>query len=254
MPPTPNSNFIRPVHIHLAENDGELATTLRDSFARHGCTLVWAADGPDGVERATRGHFEVLILERMLPGLDGLEVLRRIREAGVRTPVIYLTTMTGINERVEGLDAGADDYLSKPFAFPELLARVRVLVRRKIAPQAPATKIIAGDIELDLLKRTVRRAGRLIALMPQEFLLLEYLVRNANRVVTRAMLLQNVWDIHLDPQTSVVESNISRLRAKVNEGYAADPIQTIRNVGYKLHALPPIRLSQTGESRRKEMS
>jgi len=224
----------RPLPILLVEDDRELAATLTDSFGRHGCTMDWAADGHGGVERATRGQFEVLILDRMLPGLDGLEVLRRIRQAGVRTPVIYLTTMSGINDRVEGLEAGADDYLVKPFAFPELLARVRVLVRREAPPRAPAIQICAGDIQMDLLQRTVLRAGRPIALLPQEFLLLEYLARNADRVVTRTMLLQNVWNIHFDPQTSVVESHISRLRAKLNEGFDRDPIQTIRNVGYRL--------------------
>jgi two-component system OmpR family response regulator len=231
-----SSTLTRPIPILLVEDDRELAATLTDSFSRHGCTIAWAADGHGGVELATLGQFEVLILDRMLPGLDGLEVLRRIRRAGVRTPVIYLTTMSGINDRVEGLEAGADDYLVKPFAFPELLARVRVLVRREVPPQAPATLICAGDIQMDLLKRTVLRAGRPIALMPQEFLLLEYLARNADRVVTRTMLLQNVWNIHFDPQTSVVESHISRLRAKLNEGFDLDPIRTIRNVGYKLLA------------------
>jgi two-component system, OmpR family, response regulator len=229
-----SSKPTRPLPILLVEDDRELAATLTDSFGRHGCTMDWAADGHGGVELATRGQFEVLILDRMLPGLDGLEVLRRIRQAGVRTPVIYLTTMSGINDRVEGLEAGADDYLVKPFAFPELLARVRVLVRRDVPPRAPAIQICAGDIQMDLLQRTVLRAGRPIALMPQEFLLLEYLARNADRVVTRTMLLQNVWNIHFDPQTSVVESHISRLRAKLNEGFDRDPIQTIRNVGYRL--------------------
>jgi two-component system OmpR family response regulator len=227
---------MQPVHILLVEDDRELAATLTDSFRRQGCTLICADDGPSGVELATRCQFEVLILDRMLPGLDGLGVLRRIRQAGVRTPVLYLTTMSGINDRVEGLEAGADDYLVKPFAFPELLARVRVLVRRDTPAPEPATKLSAGDVELDLLKRTVRRAGRPMVLMPQEFQLLEYLARNVNRVLTRAMLLQNVWNINFDPQTSVVESNISRLRTKLNEGFDEDPIQTIRNVGYKLFA------------------
>jgi len=227
---------MQPVTILLVEDDLELAATLTESFRRHGCELHCAPDGLQGAELAIQSRFEVLILDRMLPGLDGLGVLRRIRQAGVRTPVIYLTTMSGISDRVEGLEAGADDYLIKPFAFPELLARVRVLVRRDTPAQRSLTHVVAGAIELDLLKRTVRRAGTPISLMPQEFQLLEYLVRNANRVVTRAMLLQNVWDIHFDPQTSVVESNISRLRAKLNEGFDEDPIQTVRHEGYKLLA------------------
>ena len=225
-----------PVPILLIEDDLELAESLTASFHKHGCLLHCAADGASGLELAKHGRFEVLILDRMLPGLDGLTLLRQIREAAVRTPVIFLTTMSGIDDRVEGLEAGADDYLVKPFAFPELLARVRVLVRREAPHAPPATRIRAGDLEMDLLKRTVVRAGRPILLMPQEFQLLEYLVRNANREVTRTMLLENVWHIHFDPQTSVVESNISRLRAKLNEGFASDPIQTVRNVGYKLVA------------------
>ena len=225
-----------PVPILLIEDDLELAESLTASFHQHGCLLHCAADGASGIELAKQGRFEVLILDRMLPGLDGLTLLRQIRKAGVRTPVIFLTTMSGIDERVEGLEAGADDYLVKPFAFPELLARVRVLIRREGPHATPAMRIRAGDLEMDLLKRTVLRAGRPVALMPQEFQLLEYLVRNANREVTRTMLLENVWHIHFDPQTSVVESNISRLRTKLNEGFASDPIQTVRNVGYKLVA------------------
>jgi two-component system OmpR family response regulator len=229
---------MQPVNILLVEDDRDLAATLTESFCRQGCAVTWAADGPKGAELAMQGAFEVLILDRMLPGLDGLGVLRRIRQADVRTPVIYLTTMSGINDRVEGLEAGADDYLVKPFAFPELLARVRVLVRREAPAQSALTKISTGELELDLLRRTVRRCGRPITLMPQEFELLEYLARHVNRVVTRAMLLQGVWNIHFDPQTSVIESNISRLRTKLNAGFEQDLIQTVRNVGYKLLAPP----------------
>ena len=232
----PPLHTMQPIRILLVEDDPELSATLAERFAEAGCQLSVASNGLDGARIARQGSFDIFILDRMLPGMDGLALLRDIRQAGVHTPVIYLTTMSGINDRVEGLEAGADDYLVKPFAFPELLARVRVLLRRGAPASTPTTRVCAGDIEMDLLRREVRRAGRSILLMPQEFQLLEYLVRNANVVVTRGMLLQNVWNIHFDPQTSVVESNISRLRAKINEGFDSDPIQTLRNVGYKFVA------------------
>jgi two-component system, OmpR family, response regulator len=168
--------------------------------------------------------------------LDGLKFVRRLRERSVMTPVIYLTTMSGIDDRVEGLEAGGDDYLVKPFAFAELLARVRVLARRPGAAQDSPIRLALGSIELDLLKRSALRAGKNIELLPQEFRLLEYFMRNPDRVLTRRMLLENVWGIHFDPQTSVVESHISRLRTKVNHGFEFDVIQTIRGTGYKFLA------------------
>ncbi len=182
---------------------------------------------------ARNREYEVIVLDRMLPGLSGLEVVGTLRREGRTTPVIYLTTMGGIDDRVQGLEAGGDDYLVKPFAFVELLARVRVLTRRS-APAAP--RLQAGSIELDLIHRTVIRSGRTIELLPQEFRLLEYLMRNAGRAVTRKMLLENVWDIHFDPHTGVVESHISRLRTRLNDGFEIDAIQTVRGVGYRLLA------------------
>ena len=166
----------------------------------------------------------------MLPGLDGLELVKAIRRHQA-TPIIYLTTMSGIDDRVRGLEAGGDDYLIKPFAFEELLARIRALTRRTAAA---ATRLRAGSIEMDLVQRTVRRHGQPVELLPQEFRLLEYLLRNADRAVTRKMLLENVWDIHFDPHTSVVESHISRLRSRLNAQGAADAIQTVRGTGYRL--------------------
>ncbi len=222
------------MNLLLIEDDIELADSLAAGFRDHGHSVVHAADGASGLRLAREPEHQVIVLDRMLPGLDGLSLVRQLRAAGVRTPVIFLTTMSGIDDRVNGLEAGAEDYLVKPFAFVELLARIRVLGRRP-ADQA-VTVLRAGDVELDLLQRTLIRAGRAIELLPQEFRLLEYLMRNANRLVTRAMLLENVWDIHFDPQTSVVESHISRLRAKLNADSAVDPIQTIRGAGYKFLA------------------
>jgi two-component system OmpR family response regulator len=166
----------------------------------------------------------------MIPGMDGLDLVKMLRREKA-TPVIYLTTMSGIDDRVQGLDAGGDDYLVKPFAFAELLARVRALTRRT---PAASVKLSAGSIEMDLVERTVTRAGQAIELVPQEFRLLEYLMRNADRAVTRKMLLETVWDIHFDPNTNVVESHVSRLRARLNAGFEMDAIQTVRGVGYRL--------------------
>ena len=172
-------------------------------------------------------------MDRMLPGMSGLDLVKALRHEARMTPVIYLTTMGGIDDRVQGLEAGGDDYLVKPFAFEELLARVRVAARRSANA---AARLLAGSIEMDLVHRSVARGGRSIELLPQEFRLLEYLMRHANRVVTRKMLLENVWDIHFDPRTSVVESHISRLRSRLNHGFESDAIQTVRGIGYKLLA------------------
>ena len=223
------------MNILLIEDDLELAQSLSGGFREQGYAVDHVADGVTGLQLACSQQHQVIVLDRMLPLLDGLSLVKRLRASNVLTPVIYLTTMSGIDDRVHGLEAGADDYLVKPFAFVELLARVRVLARRPAA-QEVVTRLRAGELEMDLLQRTLTRAGREIELLPQEFRLLEYLMRNANRVVTRSMLLENVWDIHFDPQTSVVESHISRLRAKLNHGADADPIQTIRGTGYKLLA------------------
>ena len=186
--------------------------------------------GALALRRATRQDFRALIY-RMLPGLDGLTLVRTLRECK-STTVIYLTTMSGIDDRVQGLEAGGDDYLVKPFAFAELLARVRALTRRTEA----VTTLIVGCIEIDLIQRTVTRAGAAIELVPQEFELLKYLAQNANRPVTRKMLLENVWNIHFDPHTNVVESHISRLRRQLNVSFAVNAIETVRGVGYRLIA------------------
>ena len=222
------------MQILLIEDDVELAATLGRFLVDQGFDMEHCADGPRGLDRAARGAHRVIIVDRMLPGLDGLSVVKELRARGVTTPIIYLTTMGGIDDRVQGLDAGGDDYLVKPFAMPELLARLRVLSRRMPPSGTPVTILKAGALTMDLLARTVVRGGRTIELLPQEFALLEYFLRNPNKAVTRAMLLENVWNIHFDPRTSVVESHISRLRARLNQGADPDPIQTIRGTGYKL--------------------
>jgi two-component system, OmpR family, response regulator len=224
------------MNILLVEDDLELARSVSDYFREQGYTVHHCVDGVNGLSSACESDYQVIILDRMLPRLDGLNFVRKMRERAVTTPVIFLTTMGGIDDRVQGLEAGGDDYLVKPFAFAELLARVRVLSRRPGSTQERAVRLISGSIELDLLKRTVLRAGKNIELLPQEFRLLEYFVRNPDRVLTRRMLLENVWGIHFDPQTSVVESHISRMRSKVNHGFEFDVIQTIRGTGYKFLA------------------
>ena len=224
------------MHILLVEDDVELAGSLRGRFHEQGYQVDHCLDGEAGLASACGTEYQVIVLDRMLPRLDGLNFVRRLRERKVMTPVIYLTTMSGIDDRVQGLEAGGDDYLVKPFAFAELLARVRVLSRRPGHANEAAIRLAAGSIDLDLLKRTVVRAGKPIDLLPQEFRLLEYFMRNPDRVLTRRMLLENVWGIHFDPQTSVVESHISRLRAKINHGFEFDVIQTLRGTGYKFLA------------------
>jgi two-component system OmpR family response regulator len=224
------------MHILLVEDDIELAGSLRGQFREQGYQIDHCVDGESGLSSACGTEYQVIILDRMLPRLDGLAFVRELRARGVTTPVIYLTTMSGIDDRVQGLEAGGDDYLVKPFAFAELLARVRVLSRRPGNANESSIRLTLGSIELDLLKRTAVRAGKDVDLLPQEFRLLEYFVRNPDRVLTRSMLLENVWDIHFDPQTSVVESHISRLRAKVNHGFDFDVIQTVRGLGYKFLA------------------
>jgi two-component system, OmpR family, response regulator len=219
-------------HLLLIEDDLELASSLKTSLARNGYSVLHVSDGRVGLASALKEEFDAIIVDRMLPGMEGLQLVRTLRQTKA-TPVMYLTTMGGIDDRVEGLEAGGDDYLVKPFAFAELLARIRALTRRG---SPPASRLTAGSIEMDLVSRTVNRAGKPIELVPQEFRLLEYLLKNVDRVVTRKMLLEKVWDVHFDPGTNVVESHVSRLRASLNAGFSSDPIQTVRGVGYRLLA------------------
>jgi two-component system OmpR family response regulator len=221
--------------ILLIEDDPHTSAYVAKGLREQGHAVDHSASGRDGLFLASGGAHDVVVIDRMLPGVDGLAIVKTMRGAGNKTPVLMLTTLGGVNDRVEGLEAGADDYLTKPFAFAELLARVNALARRP--PLAEESTVLrVGDLELDRLKRTVTRSGKRIELQPQEFRLLEYLMRHAGNVVTRTMLLENVWDFHFDPRTSVVETHISRLRAKVDRDFDAELIRTVRGSGYSLGA------------------
>ena len=223
--------------ILLIEDDRETSAHIVYALGKEGHEVELCHDGIEGLERARAGEHAALIVDRMLPGLDGLSLVRRIREEGSQTPVLFLTTMSGLDDRVEGLQAGADDYLVKPFAFPELLARVHAITwRSQRAGESEPVRLRVGDLEMDLIRRTVQRAGRTIELQAQEFRLLEFLMRNIGRVVTRAMLLEKVWDLHFDPRTNIVETHMSRLRGKVDRGFGAELIHTVRGAGYTLRA------------------
>jgi two-component system OmpR family response regulator len=217
----------------LVEDDKEAAGYLKRGLSEAGHTVDFAATGRDGLMLAVGEAYDVIVLDRMLPEIDGLAILRTIRASGVKTPVLLLTALGGIDDRVEGLNAGGDDYLVKPFAFAELLARVHALARRP-PPQDVQTELIVADLKLDLLKRTVSRGGQRIELQQREFQLLEYLMRHTGRVVTRTMLLESVWDFHFDPKTNIVETHMSRLRGKVDRGHGQELIRTVRGAGYIL--------------------
>jgi two-component system OmpR family response regulator len=223
------------VKILLIEDDAETAAYILGGLRQHGHVVDHAENGRDGLFHATGEEYAVLIVDRMLPGLDGLALVRTLRAAGRRSPVLFLTALGGIDDRVAGLDAGGDDYLVKPFAFSELLARLNALARRP--PLAPVVTVLAAaDLEMDLLKRAVTRGGTRIELQPREFQLLEYLMRHADRVVTRTMLLEGVWDFHFDPRTNIVETHMSRLRAKLDRGGDPELIHTVRGAGYVIRA------------------
>ncbi|ENZ83913.1 MULTISPECIES: response regulator transcription factor [Caulobacter] len=217
----------------VVEDDKEGGAYLRRALSEAGHTVDLAADGREGLMLAAGEPYDVILLDRMLPQLDGLAILRTIRAAGVKTPVLLLTALGGIDDRVEGLEAGGDDYLVKPYAVAELLARVNALARRP-PPQETPSVLRVSDLTLNLLKRSVTRAGQRIELQPREFQLLEYLMRHAGRVVTRTMLLESVWDFHFDPKTNIVETHMSRLRGKVDRGHKHELIHTVRGAGYCL--------------------
>jgi two-component system OmpR family response regulator len=223
------------LRILLVEDDAETAGYIVQGLEEAGHSLVLARDGRDGLFRDAGEDWDLLIVDRMLPGMDGLAMVRTLRAGGVVTPVLFLTTLGGIDDRVAGLNAGGDDYLVKPFAFSELAARVAALGRRPRRAVTETTLRVA-DLEMDLLTRSVRRGGEAIDLQPREFRLLEYLMRHAGQVVTRTMLLENVWDFHFDPHTNVVETHISRLRGKIDKGFRTELIHTVRGAGYCLRA------------------
>jgi two-component system OmpR family response regulator len=221
------------VKILIAEDDVETAEFIQRGLEELGHNPAIAANGIDALHMLSTEQFDVAVIDRMLPGLDGLSVVRRARTADIELPVLLLTAMGRIEDRVDGLEAGADDYLVKPFAFSELAARVNALARRKPL-QPEVTRLDRAGIQMDLLKRQVTRDGTPILLQPREFRLLEELMREDGKIVTRTMLLERVWSYHFDPQTNIVDTHISRLRSKLNEGGKADAIETIRGVGYRM--------------------
>ena len=223
------------VKILLVEDDKQTADYIAKGLREHGHVVDHADNGRDGLYLATgEKYYEVLIVDRMLPAMDGLSLVKAARTSGIKTPVLFLTTMGGVDDRVAGLEAGGDDYLVKPFAFAELLARVSALARRP--PIMAATSLAVGDLEMDLLARTVTRAGKRLDLLAQEFKILEYLLRHAGEVVTRTMLLEKVWDFHFDPKTNIVETHISRLRSKIDKGFDKPLLHTVRGAGYVIRA------------------
>jgi two-component system, OmpR family, response regulator len=221
------------MHILIIEDDAETADYLARGLQESGHVTEHAADGDAGLRFARQQHYDALIVDRMLPGLDGLRLLAQLRAAGNTTPALFLTALADVDDRVAGLQTGADDYLAKPFAFTELLARLEAIVRRRNAP-ATDTRLQVGDLEMDRLQRRVTRAGRNINLQAREFRLLEYLMQHAGQVVTRTMLLEQVWGYHFDPQTNVIDVHISRLRAKLEHDSENPLLHTIRGAGYCL--------------------
>mgnify|MGYP003624864517 FL=1 len=223
------------MRVLIVEDDQETADYICSSLHALGHVYEHAADGKAGFLSALDSDFDVMVIDRMLPGLDGLSLVKSVRSADVATPILFLSAMGGINDRVDGLEAGADDYLVKPFAFSELSARLTALARRP-PMQTQETRLHLADLEVDLIKHTVTRAGKPIQIQPREFRLLVYLMRNTERVVTRTMLLEGVWDFHFDPKTNVVETHISRLRNKIDKSFDRPLIHTVRGSGYSMHA------------------
>ena len=223
------------MEILIIEDDPQTALYVTEGMHKLSHEVHWAPTGRDGLNQAQSRLYDLLIVDRMLPGMDGLSLVRYLRANRVDTPILFLTTMSGLDDRVEGLNSGADDYLTKPFALSELVARINAITRRSDRAAMP-THLRAGSVELDLINRIATRDGQEVDLQPQEFKLLEYLARNANRTVTRKMLLENVWKLDFDPRTNIVESHMSRLRAKIDRGFSTEIIRTVRGSGYVLCA------------------
>lgn len=219
----------------LIEDDADVAAYIDKGLSESGHTVDVAHDGRNGLGLATTEDYDAMIIDRMLPGVDGLTVVKSVRAASIHTPILILSALGEVDDRVEGLKAGADDYLTKPFAFSELDARLEVLQRRSTAGLAMDAVLKVGDLELDQLSRTASRGGQTIELQPREYRLLEYLMRHAGQVVTRTMLLEHVWDYHFDPQTNVIDVHISRLRSKIDKGYDKALLHTVRGAGYMIN-------------------
>jgi len=225
------------MRILIVEDDADTSRYIARSLMELGHQVASSSDGRDALFQATEGTFDAMVIDRMLPGLDGLALVKALRAADNTTPVLMLTALDGIADRVEGLDSGADDYLVKPFAFSELAARVHALGRRP-ATTSEQAHLCVGDIVLDPYRRAVTRGGHKVALQPREFAVLAELMRHAGRIVTRTMLLERVWDFHFDPRTNIVETHVSRLRSKLNAGFDRDPIETVRGAGYLMRDAP----------------
>ena len=223
------------MRILVIEDDREAAAYMVKGLSESGYVVDRAADGHEGLILGSSRDYDALVVDRMLPGLDGLAVVQALRGQGIDTPVLILSALGQVDDRVRGLKAGGDDYLTKPYAFAELLARLEALLRRA-NPASAETRLKLADLEIDLLARTVTRAGRGIELKPREFALLEFLLRHAGQVVTRTMLLEGVWGYHFDPQTNVIDVHVSRLRQKIDKGFGRPLLHTVRGVGYCLRA------------------
>ena len=221
------------MRVLIVEDDREIAHFVQRGLKESGHGADVAPDGDAGLELALSGDFDAIIVDRMLPGRDGLSLIQALRAAAIRTPVLILSALGEVDDRVKGLKAGGDDYLTKPFALTELLARIEALGRRA-APEENATRYAVGDLVLDRLSHKVSRGGEPITLQPREYRLLEYLMRNAGQVVTRTMLLENVWDYHFDPQTNVIDVHVSRLRGKIDKGFDKPLLHTVRGAGYMI--------------------
>lgn len=221
--------------ILLVEDDNTTGNYILKGLHSSGHTVDWVRDGRDALVGALDVGYDIIVVDRMIPGLDGLNLVKSLRSASVRVPILFLTAMSGVDDRVEGLEAGGDDYLVKPFAFSELTARINALVRRP-PMMTEKTRLRAGDLEMDLIARTVFREGQRIDLLPREFALLELFMRNEGRVLTKTMFLEKIWNFNFDPQSSVVETHISRLRAKIDKPFDLPLLHTVKNTGYTLHA------------------
>lgn len=220
------------MRVLVIEDDAQLAAYLTKALGEAGAVVDHAADGRDGLFLAAGNDYDVMVIDRMLPSLDGLGILRTLRASGDKTPVLILSALGEVDDRVDGLRAGGDDYLVKPFAFSELHARIEALLRRAAPGDVPETRLKVADLEMDLLTREVTRGGKPVSLQPREFRLLEYLMRHAGQVVTRTMLLEHVWDYNFDPQTNVIDVHISRLRGKIDRDFAHPLLHTVRGAGY----------------------